>query len=55
MLFALPVFMRNLVSFLQPNFGGVIYVESLPLAGTALQKYFVTPSYSYMLRTRHLL
>ncbi|XP_068511946.1 lamin tail domain-containing protein 1 isoform X1 [Anas acuta] len=38
-----------------PNFGGVMYVESLPLAGTALQKYFVTPSYSYMLRTRHLL
>uniref|UniRef100_A0A8B9CVG4 LTD domain-containing protein n=1 Tax=Anser brachyrhynchus TaxID=132585 RepID=A0A8B9CVG4_9AVES len=39
----------------RPNFGGVMYVESLPLAGTALQKYFVTPSHSYMLRTRHLL
>ncbi|XP_040401112.1 lamin tail domain-containing protein 1 isoform X1 [Cygnus olor] len=38
-----------------PNFGGVMYVESLPLAGTALQKYFVAPSYSYMLQTRHLL
>ncbi|KAM9293384.1 LOW QUALITY PROTEIN: lamin tail domain-containing protein 1 [Morus bassanus] len=38
-----------------PNFGGVMYVGALPLAGTALQKYFVTPSYSSMLQTHHLL
>lgn len=55
MLYALPVLTRDLVFVLQPNFGGVMYVGSLPLAGTALQKYFVTPSYSSMLRTRHLL
>ncbi|XP_063179727.1 lamin tail domain-containing protein 1 [Chroicocephalus ridibundus] len=38
-----------------PNFGGVMYVGSLPLAGTALQKYFVTPSYSSVLPMHHLL
>ncbi|XP_054699519.1 lamin tail domain-containing protein 1 isoform X2 [Grus americana] len=38
-----------------PNFGGVMYVGSLPLAGTPLQKYFVTPSYSTVLRMHRLL
>ncbi|XP_064372286.1 lamin tail domain-containing protein 1 isoform X2 [Dromaius novaehollandiae] len=38
-----------------PNFGGVMYVGSHPPAGTALQKYFVTPSYSFMLQTHHFL
>ncbi|XP_062424425.1 lamin tail domain-containing protein 1 [Rhea pennata] len=38
-----------------PNFGGVMYIGSRPPAGTALQKYFVTPSYSFMLQTHHFL